>query len=201
MEENVSYFRILTGALIYIFWAFLIGYFIADLMSYAAIIAAIGAGIYAGHKSKVYSGTINGIACGALGGIAGGIISMFIPSIAGIPLSVSIASFLIPVVETVSLTTSMLSVVSLTVVGLIFGGLGGMLGSIKHLRGMLLLVTMFLLFIFYGAVDNAAWNINKEGWTWNMSFSHVLTNRVDLLVAIAFAVVVTILSYTLDLFK
>jgi hypothetical protein len=52
-----------------------------------------------------------------------------------------------------------------------------------------------------GAVDNAAWNILKPGWTWNMSFSHVLTNQIDLLVAVIFSLIVTILTYVMGLLK
>jgi len=201
MSEKIDFFRITIGVAIYIFWSFLIGYFIADLTPYAAIIAAIAAGIYTGYKSDPFTGTINGVFTGAAGGIAGGFLSMYIPSIYGIPLSVPIANFLVPVIQTVSVATSIFSIISLFTVGIIFGGLGGFLGSIKKLRGVILLITLFLLFIFYGAVDNAAWNIEKPGWTWNMSFSHVLTNRIDLLVAVVFAIFVTILTYILGLFK
>jgi len=201
MEEKVSLFKIIVGATIYIFWAFLIGYFVADLATYAAIMAAFGAGIYAGHKSKSHTGTINGLLAGFIGGIVGGILSIYVPSIAGIPLSVSIASFMIPIVEVVSITTSIFSIMSLIIVGLIFGGLGGLLGSIKQLKGIFLFVILFLLFILYGAIDNAAWMWSKPGWTWNMSFSHVLTNEIDLYVAAIFAFVITILAYLLNLVK
>ncbi len=201
MEENINFFRIIVGAIIYIFWAFLIGYFVNELAPYAAMLAALGAGIYASHKSKVYSGTINGFFAGLIGGILGGIISSYIPTIGGIPLSVSVASFLIPVINSVSLTTSLFSLVTLSIVGLIFGTFGGFIGSIKKLRGFFLFATMFLLFIFYGAIDNMVWNWGKPGWTWNMSFSHVLTNQIDLFVAIVFAAIITILAYILNLFK
>jgi len=201
MTESISFFRIITGAILYIFWAFLIGYFIKDLAPYAAVLAAFAAGIYASHKSRIHTGTANGIIAGLIGGIVGGILSNYTPSIAGIPLSVSVSSFLVPIVESVSNLIPSISIASLTVIGLVFGGLGGLMGSIKKLRGFFLFITLFLLFIFYGAVDNMAWNWEKADWTWNMSFSHVLTNQIDLLVAVAFAVIVTVLAHALNLFK
>lgn len=201
MNESISFFRIITGAIIYVFWAFLIGYFITDLAPYAAVLAAFGAGIYASHKSRIHTGTANGIVAGLIGGIIGGILSSYTPTIAGIPLSVSVSSFLVPTVESIPTATSMFSITALSLIGLVFGGLGGLMGSIKKLRGIFLFITLFLLFIFYGAIDNMIWNWEKTNWTWNMSFSHVLTNQIDLLVAIAFAITVTVLAHTLNLFK
>ena len=62
-------------------------------------------------------------------------------------------------------------------------------------RAILLFVTLFLLFILYGAVDNMAWNWGN--WPWYMSFQHVLTNEIDLIVAAVFSFFVTILYYIL----
>jgi len=56
---------------------------------------------------------------------------------------------------------------------------------------------LFILYIFYGAIDNVAWNWGRTDWTWNMSISHVLNNRIDIFVAVVFAAFTTVLSYVL----
>jgi len=201
MNEGMSFKKIIYAAVIYGIWAILIGYFILDLAPYAAIVAALAAGIYAGHKTKPYTGMVNGFMAGLIGGIMIGIISIYVPNIAGVPISVSVTSFLAPLVSSVSPTSSLFSTTALTIIGLLFGAIGGLMGALKQLRGVFLFLTLFILFILFGAVDNAAWNILEPGWTWNMSFSHVLTNKIDLFVAVVFSIIVTILAYLMNLFK
>jgi hypothetical protein len=200
MEEGLDYLKIIYSALIYSICSILIGYFILDLAPYAAILAALGAGIYAGHKSKAITGITHGLIAGIIGGIITGITSIYVKNIAGIPLSISVTNLIIPIISSVSPTSSLFSTTALVLIGLFFGAIGGLMGSIKKLRGVFLFLTLFLLFIIFGAVDNAAWNIMEPDWTWNISFSHVLTNPIDLFVAIMFAFIVTILAYVMSLF-
>jgi hypothetical protein len=201
MSEKIGFRKIVYAAIMYMVWSILIGYFILDLAPYAAMLAALGAGIYAGYKNHPLIGMANGFLAGLIGGIVTGVISIYTPNIAGIPISVSVASFLTPIFSSISPSSYLFPTTALTVIGLFFGLIGGLIGSIKKLRGVFLFITMFLLFIILGAVDNAAWNILKPGWTWNMSFSHVLTNEIDLFVAVVFAFFVTILTYLMNLHK
>jgi hypothetical protein len=201
MEGGMNFTKIVYAAALYSVWVILIGYFVPELESYAAMIAALGAGVYAGYGCGKTDGTANGFIAGLLGGLVTGIASFNIGSIAGIPISVSVADFLVPVFSAFSSSPEVFSFASLTIIGLFFGSVGGFLGSIRHLKPVFLFSTMFLLFILLGAVDNAAWNLSTPGWTWNMSFSHVLTNQVDIVVAVVFALIVTIVTYLLRLFK
>ena len=201
MDDRLSFTKILYAAALYSVWVILIGYFVPELESYAAIIAALGAGVYAGYGCSRNVGMANGFIAGLIGGLVTGFASLNISSIAGIPLSVSVADFIAPALSAFSFSPEVFSFASLTIIGMLFGSIGGFFGSIKHLKPVYLFATMFLLFILLGAVDNAAWNIQTPGWTWNMSFSHVLTNYVDVVVAVAFALIVTIVTYLLRLFK
>ena len=193
--------KIVFASIIFMVWSVLIGFFVADLAPYSAIIAALAAGIYVGHKADTHKGMVSGFLAGLIGGIMGGFISIYIPNIGGVPISFSVASFLTPVIGFTGSLVPWLSFAPLALIGITFGTLGGAMGSVKKLRGIFLFLTMFLLFIILGAVDNAAWNILKPGWTWNMSFSHVLTNEIDLFVAAIFAFFVTILTYLMNLHK
>jgi hypothetical protein len=189
--------KITIAAIIFMIWSVLIGFFISALAPYAAILAALVAGIYAGKNSKAIDGTANGFLAGLIGGIMTGAISLYFPNIGGIPISVSIADFFTPMFSSFGYY---FSAMGLAVIGILFGALGGAMGSIKKLRGIFLFLTLFVLFIFYGAIDNMIWNWGRYDWTWNMSVSHVLTNEIDLFVAFMFAIAVTILSYILKVY-
>jgi len=199
MKGSLDFEKIIYAAILYGVCSILIGYFVLDLAPYAALLAALGAGIYVGRRNKPLTAIASGFVAGLIGGLATGILSIYVKNIAGIPLSVSVTNYLKPIIATVSPTSFLFPVVALTLIGLFFGAIGGLMGSIEKLRGVFLLFTIFLLFILLGAVDNAAWNILKPGWTWEMSFSHVLTNKLDLFVAAVFAVIVTVLAYTMNL--
>jgi hypothetical protein len=201
MDNGLSFTKILYAAALYSVWVILIGYFVPELEPFAAIIAALGAGVYAGYGCSKTAGTANGFIAGLIGGLVTGFASLNISSIAGIPISVSIADFFVPAFSVFSSSPEVFSFTSLTIIGMLFGSIGGFFGSIRHLRPVFLFATMFLLFILLGAVDNAAWNLSTPSWTWNMSFSHVLTNQVDIIVAVVFAFIVTIVTYLLRLFK
>jgi hypothetical protein len=189
--------KITIAAVIFMICSVLIGFFVSALAPYAAILAALAAGIYAGKNSKAIDGTANGFLAGLIGGIMTSTISLYFPNIAGIPISVSIADFFVPMFTSFG---HYFSAISLAVIGIFFGTLGGAMGSIKKLRGIFLFLTLFILFIFYGAIDNMVWNWGRYDWTWDMSVSHVLTNRIDLFVAFVFAIAVTILSYILKVY-
>jgi hypothetical protein len=201
MDDGMNFFKIAYAAVLYSVSVILIGFFVPELESYAAIIAALGAGVYAGYGCAKTAGTANGFVAGLIGGLITGAASLNMSSIAGIPLSVSVTDFIAPAFSAFSFSPEVFSFASLAIIGMLFGSIGGFFGSIRHLKPVFLFVTMFLLFILLGAVDNAAWNIATPGWTWNMSFSHVLTNQVDTVVAVVFAFIITIVTYLLRLFK
>jgi hypothetical protein len=189
--------KIAYAAVIYMVWSVLIGFFVPLLTTWAAILAALAAGIYAGHKSKSHEGFTSGLLAGLAGGILGGTLMIYMPSIAGVPLKVSTSEFLSPVVEFIDVNFPWVSNLDLIIVGTIFGGIGGFIGSKEKLGKVFLFLTLFILYIFYGAIDNVAWNWGRSDWTWNMSISHVLTNRIDLFIAAVFAVITTILALIL----
>jgi hypothetical protein len=188
--------KVVIGALIYMFWSVLIGYLIVYLVSWAVIIAALVAGIYAGFKVKSHKGMVNGLMAGLVGGIALGIVSLYTPTIYGIPLHVSIAGFLNPLVGLVS-TMSWVSIPAMAVIGAVFGALGGLLGSITQLRKIFMFLTLFSLFMFYLAIDNLAWYWGSASWEW--SISHVLTHWVDIVVSLGFALFVVVLTHVLKI--
>jgi hypothetical protein len=189
--------KIAFAAVIYMVLSILIGYFVPSLESWATIIAALVAGIYVGFKSKSGEGFYGGIIAGLVGGILGGVIMAFVPSFAGIPIEVSTSGLLSPTFELIEFNFPWVSILALIIIGAIFGGIGGILGSREKLGRVFLFLTLFFLFIFYGALDNVAWNWGRYDWTWNMSVSHVLTNSIDLFIAAVFAVITTFLAYIL----
>jgi hypothetical protein len=188
----MNFKKIIFASLIYIIWAVLINYFVPLIAIWAAIIAALAAGIYVGYGSKASDALTGGVIAGLIGGLTTGVVSIYIPSFYGIPTSVSISGFS-PVIQLIETTLPFFSASLLAIVGLVFGGIGGLLGSNKKLKSVFLFLILFTLFIFYGAIDNMVWNWGRIDWTWNMSISHVLTNRIDLFVAVIFAIFVTIL--------
>ncbi len=190
--------KIISGSIIYMIWSVLIGYFISYLMSWAVIISAIVAGIYAGYKSKSQEAIINGFLAGLFGGMVLGIVSLYVTDIYGIPLSVSVANFLLPIINIFSSTISWFSIPSLSIVGSIFGAVGGLMGSITKLRKIFLFLTLFSLFLFYAALDNLAWWWGRAPWNWSISI--VLTHWIDISVAFVFALFVTILAHIFKIY-
>lgn len=190
--------RIIPAAMIYIIWSVLIGYFVVYLIDWAVIVAALVAGIYAGFKTKAFEGLFNGFIAGLVGGIILGSISLYIPTMAGIPLSVSIAGFLTPMISMFSTTLSWFSIPTLAIVGSVFGAIGGLMGSLAQLRKIFLFLTLFTLFLFYAALDNLAWWWGRADWNWTISV--VLTHWIDNSVALAFALFVTILAHFLKIY-
>jgi len=194
--------KVIYGAVLYAIWSVLIGFFVPMLAIYSTIIAALAAGIYVGYGNKILDGLKYGAITGLIGGIFCGLsvnhFSSYVYDLAGIQAEVYMNTWFTSSIGTFipNLPNSIL--VYLALVGLIFGGLGGTIGSIKMSRGILLFLTLFILFILYGAVDNMAWNWGRPDWPWYMSFQHVLTNEIDLWVAVVFAFVVTILYYILE---
>lgn len=191
----MNFKKIIFAALIFVIWSVLIGYFIPSIATWATIIAAIAAGIYAGYGSKIHEGFSQGILAGLIGGILGGVLISYIPSFYGIPLKVSTSEFLGSTMNLIEYSFPWISNLDLVISGIIFGGIGGFIGSKQELKYVLIFVTLFILYIFYGAIDNVAWNWQSPGWTWNMSISHVLTNRIDLFIAVVFSAMTTILAY------
>ena len=188
--------KVVIGALIYMFWSVLIGYLIVYLVSWAVIIAALVAGIYAGFKVRPHKGIINGLMAGLVGGISLGIVSIYMPTIYGIPLHVSIDGFLNPLVGLVS-AMSWISIPAMAVIGAVFGTIGGLLGSMTQLRKIFMFLTLFTLFMFYLALDNLAWYWGRSSWEW--SISHVLTHWVDITVSLIFAFFVIVLAHVLKI--
>jgi hypothetical protein len=188
--------KIVIGALIYMFWSVLIGYLIVYLVSWAVIIAALVAGIYAGFKVKSHKGMVNGLMAGLIGGIALGIVALYTPTIYGIPLHVSIAGFLNPLVDVVSIMP-WISIPAMAVIGAVFGTIGGLLGSITQLRKIFMFLTLFTLFMFYLAIDNLAWYWGSTPW--QLSISHVLTHWVDITVSLGFAFFVVVMTHVLKI--
>ena len=155
------------------------------------------AGIYAGYKIDTKTGTKNGFAAGLFGGLAIGIISLYIPTVYGVPLSVSVASFLNPFIDAAS--SYWISVPTLAIVGCVFGAIGGFLGSINQLRKIFLFLVLFTLFMFYLALDNVAWYMGRADWQW--SISHVLTHWVDITISLGFALFIVLLAHVLRLYQ
>jgi len=191
--------KIVIASLIYIIWSVLIGYFVPLIATWATIIAALAAGIYAGHKAKTGEGFSDGLLAGLIGGIVGSVIITYVPNFYGIPMKISTSEFLGSTLELIQFSFPWILNLDLVLIGSIFGGIGGFLGSKEKLKSVFLFLILFLLFIFFGGVDNAAWNIFKTNWSWNMSISHVLTNRIDLFVAVVFSAFITFLYYFLNL--
>ena len=193
---NMNLRKIVIGALIYLIWSVLIGYFVIYLISWALVIAALVAGIYTGFRIKTSEALQNGFAAGFIGGIILGVVSLFVPSIYGIPLSIPIIGFLIPF--NIPTTISWVVIPILSLVGAAFAMLGATLGSITKLRKLFLFLTLFTLFLFYAALDNVAWWWGRASWTW--SISHVLTHWVDITVSLGFAFFVIILAHILKIY-
>jgi len=184
--------------MIYIIWSVLIGYFIVYLIDWAVIIAALVAGIYAGFKTKAFEGLFNGFVAGLIGGIILGFISLYIPTVAGIPLSVSVAGFLTPMISMFSTAMSWFSIPTLAIIGSVFGAVGGLMGSLAQLKKIFLFLTLFTLFLFYAALDNLAWWWGRADWNWTISV--VLTHWIDNSVALVFALLLTILAHFLKIY-
>ena len=191
----MNFKKVILASLIYALWSFLIGYFVPVIEGWATIIAALAAGIYVGYNSNAEEGFNDGLLAGLIGGILGAVMMNYTPSLLGIPLRVATSEFLSPIAELIETSFPWVSELFLIVIGTIFGGIGGIVGSRKKLGKVFLFLVLFLLFIFYGAIDNVAWNWGRADWTWNMSISHVLTNRIDLFIAVVFAAFTTIIAF------
>lgn len=190
--------KIIPAAMIYIVWSVLIGFLISYLVSWAVVIAAMIAGIYAGFKTSASKGIANGFLSGLIGGIILGSVSFFVPSISGVPLSLSISGFLTPMSSMIPVDAQIISIPALAIIGSIFGSAGGLMGSVTQLRKIFLFLTLFTLFIFYAALDNVAWWWGKASWNWSMSL--VLTHWIDISIALVFALLVTMLAHFLKIY-
>lgn len=188
--------KIFVGSLLYAAWSVLIGYILVQLIPWALIVAALVTGIYVGMNKGRSEGLITGLLTGLIGGSLLGISSIFVKTVYDIQLSIPITGFLNPIFGSVS--DPLLVIPTAAVIGLIFGSIGGFLGSISELKTLFLFLTLFTLFLFYTAFDNVAWFWGKEPWNW--SLAHVLTHWVDISVALVFSAFVTILSKILKIY-
>lgn len=193
----MNFKKIMIASILYIVWSVLIGFFLPMIATWATIMAAIAAGVYAGYKNKLHEGFTSGLLAGIIGGIVGGVLISYIPSFYGIPVKITNSEFLGPTLNLIEASFPWILNLDLVVTGMIFGGIGGFIGSREKLKFVFIFLTLFILYIFYGAIDNVAWNWGRYDWTWNMSVSHVLTNRIDLFIAVVFAAATTILAYVL----
>lgn len=189
--------KLIIGALFYFVWSILIGYIITQLITWSMVIAALVTGVYVGLKKDYTEGTFTGLFTGFLGGLLLGVSSLFIPSIYGIPISIPITGFLVPILN-IGATSPMIVILTTTLVGALFGALGGFMGSIAELKRVFFFLVLFVLFLFYTAFDNVAWFWGKEPWDW--SLAHVLTHWVDITVALVFSLFVSILSKVLKVY-
>ncbi|MBN2203364.1 MAG: hypothetical protein JW700_04235 [Candidatus Aenigmarchaeota archaeon] len=201
MQDRLDYAKIVYGSILYSVFVILMGYFVPELEPYAAIIAGLVFGVYAGYGSDMVHGMANGLLAGLVGGIVSGVVSSSVKEIFGIPISISITNYLSPIISSITPSSYLFSATALIVIGLVFGLVGGFLGTIRILKPIFLFGVMFFLFILLGAVDNAAWNLQTPNWTWTDSFEHVFHNEIDIAVAVIFAGFVTVLSYLMNLFK
>jgi len=188
--------KIILAAIIFMFWSVLIGYLVSFLIPYAIIISALVAGIYAGFKTNMSKGIFNGFFAGLIGGIILGSLSSFVPSVYNIPLSVSTSS-ISPMADFATANFNLFVIPTLAFAGCIFGTIGGFMGSINQLKKIFLFLTLFILFLFYAALDNAAWWWGRASWNWSLSV--VLVHWVDISVALVFALAVIILSHFLKI--
>ena len=190
--------KIVFASLLYVIWSVLIGYFIPILASWAAIISALAAGIYVGRKDKAHTALISGFLAGLIGGMVHGVITTYTTSISGIPLEVSMAAWLTPLLSVIKIPIQYFAFPALAIVGLIFGTIGGLVGSREKMKRVIMFLTMFTLFLFYAALDNVAWWWGRREIQWSVSV--VLTHYIDISMALIFAFIVTILAYVLKLY-
>jgi hypothetical protein len=194
----MNFKKIVSAALIYVVWSVLIGYLIPMIAIWASVIAAIAAGIYVGRKNSFLDALTSGCLAGLLGGTIHSIITIYTTSIAGIPLEVSAAAWLIPLLNSFKIPYQYFAIPALSLTGLLFGSLGGFIGSIAKLKKIFLFLALFTLFVFYAALDNAAWWWGRADVRWSMSV--VLTHWIDVSVAFVFAFFVIILAHFLKLY-
>ncbi len=190
--------KIIFASLIYVIWSVLIGYFIPILAPWAAIISALVAGIYVGRKNNFFTALISGFLVGLIGGIIHGIVTTYTTSISGIPLEVSMAAWLTPFLNLIKIPIQYFALPALAIVGLIFGSIGGIIGSREKMKRVIMFLTLFTLFIFYAALDNVAWWWGRAEIQWSISV--VLTHYIDISMALIFAFIVTILAYVLKIY-
>ncbi len=190
--------KVILGAIIFVTWFALVAYFLPIIASLSALIAALVTGVYVGRGKKTHDAINKGAMAGLMGGVLNGILGIYVNSVAGIPLTVPTIEFILPYVVS---TTLLYSPLALAIIGVVYGAIGGFLGSIKHLKFVFLFFTLIGLFLLYGAIDNVVWNWGTPGWTWNMSVTHVLTNNIDISVAIGFALFITVAAYFFRIVK
>ncbi len=190
--------KIIFASLMYVIWAVLIGYFIPILAPWAAIISALVAGIYVGRKTDAHKALISGFLAGVIGGIIHGIITMYTTTIYGIPLEISMAAWLTPLLNVIDIPIQYFAFPALAIVGLVFGTVGGLIGSREEMKRVIMFLTLFTLFMFYAALDNVAWLWGRRDVQWSISI--VLTHYIDISIALIFAFIVTILAYVLKIY-
>jgi hypothetical protein len=190
--------KIVFASLLYAIWAVLIGYLIPPLAIWASVISAIVAGIYVGRKNNISSAVVSGALAGLIGGIIYSIVTVYTTSIYGIPLDVSIAAWLTPFLSLVKIPYQYFTIPTLSLIGLLFGSIGGFFGSITKLKKIFLFLSLFTLFVFYAALDNVAWWWGRADVRWSMSV--VLTHWIDVSIAFVFAFLVTILAHYLKIY-
>jgi len=120
--------KLLIGALIYLILGVILVYVIpAAFVIYVAAIAAIIAGIYMGRGTTSMKGAIHGLLAGLLGGVIAGLIGGFVPGI-GVPLGGWLNSLVVGVLEP-ALQNPWYALPSMSLVGIVFGAVGGFLGA------------------------------------------------------------------------
>jgi hypothetical protein len=195
---SMKFKKIIFASLIYAIWSVLIGYLVPPLAIWASVIAAVVAGIYVGRKNSVSNAILSGALAGLIGGIVYSFVTVYTTSLYGIPLDVPTAGWLTPLLEPFKSYYAYFAIPTLSLIGLFFGSIGGLFGSIAKLRKIFLFLTLFTLFIFYAALDNVAWWWGRADVKWSMSV--VLTHWIDIYMAFAFALFVTVLAYCLKIY-
>jgi len=131
----VAWKPMLFGAIAYLVLAIILPTFVSAVGGFSIVVAALIGGMIAGWGARTGSAAMRGLVAGIVGGIiGGGILSYFIVIPLGIaatnPILIGLAGNLIETLAGLSVpVVGGLVTAEITVVGLIFGAIGGIVAS------------------------------------------------------------------------
>jgi len=134
-ENMVAWKPMLYGAIAYLVLSVVLPTYVSAVGGFSIVVAALIGGIVAGWGARTGNAAMRGAVAGAIGGvIGGGLLSYFIVIPLGIastnPILVGLAGNLIGTLAGLSIpVVGGLITAEITVVGLIFGAIGGIVAS------------------------------------------------------------------------